>query len=162
MRKARGGLYFDLTFTLQCRNNLHTDRIEPISLLKLLTEMPSIEWLFQNYYTSTFKKVDKLHQNSRRQSLIADFDHPTDLEIVGTAVKYQRQGAGSMLLQYGCDRADEQGYEAFLEAAPEALRLYHKFGFETAAQMDTLIKGERFPQGEVYTKTFMVRQPHKS
>ena len=78
------------------------------------------------------------------------------------AVKYQREGAGSMLLQYGCDLADEQGYEAFLEAAPGALRLYHKFGFETAAQMETWIQHERFPQGEVYTETFMVRQPHKS
>jgi len=66
-----------------------------------------------------------------------------------------------MLLQYGCDQADEQGYEAFLEAAPEALRLYLKFGFETAAEMNTSIKSERFPQGEVYTETFMVRQPHK-
>jgi hypothetical protein len=26
-----------------------------------------------------------------------------DLEIVGTALKYQRQGAGSMLIQFGCD-----------------------------------------------------------
>ena len=77
-------------------------------------------------------------------------------------MKYQRQGAGSMLLQYGCDRADEQGCEAFLEAAPEALRLYHKFGFETAAQMKTWIQHERFPQGEVYTETFMARQPSKS
>lgn len=64
-----------------------------------------------------------------------------------------------MLLQYGCERADDQGCETFLEAAPEALRLYQKFGFETAAQMDTLIKSERCPQGETYTEAFMVRSP---
>lgn len=64
-----------------------------------------------------------------------------------------------MLLQYGCERADEQGCEAFLEAAPEALRLYQKFGFETAAQMDTLIKSECCTQGETYTEAFMVRSP---
>lgn len=67
-----------------------------------------------------------------------------------------------MLLKYGCDRADEQGCEAFLEAAPDALRLYRKFGFETKAQMNTLVKGEGFLQGEIYTETFMVRQPNKS
>jgi hypothetical protein len=67
-----------------------------------------------------------------------------------------------MLLKYGCDRADEQGCETFLEAAPDALRLYQKFGFETKAQMNTLVKGEGFPQGEIYTETFMVRQPNRS
>lgn len=76
-------------------------------------------------------------------------------------MKYQRQGAGSLLLRYGCERADEQDCESFLEAAPEALRLYNKFGFETAAQMETLIKSEHFPQGELYTEAFMVRPPRK-
>jgi hypothetical protein len=39
--------------------------------------MPSIEWLFQNYYTSIFKKVDKLHQNSRRLPTYATDVHPS-------------------------------------------------------------------------------------
>ena len=82
-----------------------------------------------------------------------------DLEIVGTSPRFQRQGAGSMLLQYGCERADEQGFEAFLEAAPDALSLYQKFGFRTAAAMHTLIKCEQFPEGDVYTETFMIREP---
>lgn len=64
-----------------------------------------------------------------------------------------------MLIAYGCERADAQGYEAFLEASPEALRLYHKFGFSTAAEMHTLIEHELFPKGNMYTETFMIRKP---
>jgi ribosomal protein S18 acetylase RimI-like enzyme len=82
-----------------------------------------------------------------------------DLEIVGTAPKFQRQGAGSKLLQYGCERANEQGVQAFLEASPDALPLYQKFGFRIAAEMHTLIKTEKFPEGEMYTETFMIREP---
>jgi hypothetical protein len=67
-----------------------------------------------------------------------------------------------MLLKYGCDRADEQGVEAFLEAAPDALPLYQKFGFRTAASMHTLVKHEQSPEGENYTETFMMRDPNRS
>ena len=78
---------------------------------------------------------------------------------MGTAPKFQRKGAGSKLIMYGCERADEQGFEAFLEAAPDALSLYQKFGFRTAAAMQTLIKIEQFPEGDMYTETFMIREP---
>lgn len=64
-----------------------------------------------------------------------------------------------MLIRYGCDRADAQRCEAFLEAAPEALRLYQKLGFRTAAEMHTPIKTDQFPEGETYTETFMIRAP---
>jgi ribosomal protein S18 acetylase RimI-like enzyme len=80
---------------------------------------------------------------------------------VGTSPKFQRKGAGSLLLRYGCECADEQGVEAFLEAAPDALPLYQKFGFRTAASMHTLIKYEQCPEGENYTETFMMRDPNR-
>ena len=85
-----------------------------------------------------------------------------DLEIVGTSPKFQRKGAGSKLLQYGCERADKQGVEVFLESAPDALPLYQKFGFRTAASMHTLIKFEQSPEGEIYTETFMIREPREA
>jgi hypothetical protein len=34
-----------------------------------------------------------------------------------------------MLMKYGTDRADEAGVEAYLEASPEGVKLYEKFGF---------------------------------
>lgn len=67
-----------------------------------------------------------------------------------------------MLIAYGCERADAQGCEAFLEASPEAIRLYHKLGFQTAAEMHTLIEHELFPQGDMYTETFMIRKPQRN
>jgi ribosomal protein S18 acetylase RimI-like enzyme len=82
-----------------------------------------------------------------------------DLEIVGTALKYQRQESGSMLIQHGCEQAGEQGFQVFLEAAPEALRLYLRFSFRGSAETHTWIQNGQFSQGEIYTETFMIRQP---
>jgi hypothetical protein len=67
-----------------------------------------------------------------------------------------------MLIKHGCERADEQKCQAFLEAAPDALLLYQKLGFQTAAEMHTLIKTDRVPEGEVYTETFMIREPREN
>jgi hypothetical protein len=78
-----------------------------------------------------------------------------DLDIVRTALKCQRQGAGSMLIQYGCDRADEQGSQAFLQAAP----VYLRFSFCGVAETHTWIENGQLPRGEFYTETFMIRQP---
>jgi hypothetical protein len=64
-----------------------------------------------------------------------------------------------MLIKYGCEHADKQNCQAFLEAAPDALPLYHKFGFQTAAEMHTLIKKDRVLEGEMYTETFMITEP---
>jgi hypothetical protein len=60
------------------------------------------------------------------------------------------------------EHADKQNCQAFLEAAPDALPLYQKFGFQTAAEMHTLIKTDRVPEGEVYTVTFMIREPREN
>jgi hypothetical protein len=64
-----------------------------------------------------------------------------------------------MLIQHGCKQADEQGSQVFLEAAPEALRLYLRFSFRGVAETHTWIENGHFPQGELYTETFMIRQP---
>jgi GNAT superfamily N-acetyltransferase len=68
------------------------------------------------------------------------------LEIDGTGLKYQRQGAGSMLIKYAFERADKERCQAFLEAAPDALPLYHKFGCHRAAEMRTSIKTGDHPR----------------
>jgi hypothetical protein len=33
-----------------------------------------------------------------------------------------------MMLQWGCDRADEEGVECYVDSSPQALKLYQKFG----------------------------------
>lgn len=43
---------------------------------------------------------------------------------------YRRQGAASMLIQWGCDLADQNGVAAYLDADEDAAPLYRKFGFK--------------------------------
>ena len=53
-----------------------------------------------------------------------------DLQILVTDPKYQRQGAGSMLVKWGCDKADELGIIGTLTASKAGLKTYLKHDFE--------------------------------
>ncbi|OQO15241.1 hypothetical protein B0A48_00624 [Cryoendolithus antarcticus] len=79
-----------------------------------------------------------------------------DLEIVATDPAYQGQGAGSQILRWGTERADADDVEAYLEAAPDAVRLYEKSGFREAGRTDTYIENERV-KGEWYRNLYMLR-----
>lgn len=76
--------------------------------------------------------------------------------MVATDPKYQGKGAGSLILQWGIERAGQQGTEAYLEASPDAVSLYEKFGFREAGQIDTLIDNERV-KATVYRNLYMIR-----
>ncbi|KAK6435354.1 hypothetical protein LTR95_008455 [Oleoguttula sp. CCFEE 5521] len=82
------------------------------------------------------------------------------LEIVATDPAYQGQGAGSQILRWGTERADADDVEAYLEAAPDAVRLYEKFGFREAGRTDTFIENERV-NGEWYRNLYMLRPAAK-
>jgi ribosomal protein S18 acetylase RimI-like enzyme len=75
------------------------------------------------------------------------------LEMVATAPEHQRRGAGSRLIRWGLARADAAGWEAYLEASPEARALYEKLGFVVVGATETRIAGE------LYRNEYMVRQP---
>ena len=66
-----------------------------------------------------------------------------DLELVATDPAYQGKGAGSQMMRWGLDRADEQKVEAYLEASPNAVRLYEELGFREAGRPGGLIRGLR-------------------
>ncbi|CAI7572732.1 unnamed protein product [Penicillium pancosmium] len=51
------------------------------------------------------------------------------LDTVATHPDYQRRGAGSMLVGWGCDLADSQGVLAYVDASKDGAPLYAKFGF---------------------------------
>lgn len=51
------------------------------------------------------------------------------LQTLATLPKHHRRGAGRLLTQWGCERADEAGVEAFLEASKMGQSLYERFGF---------------------------------
>jgi predicted N-acetyltransferase YhbS len=53
----------------------------------------------------------------------------SDLDTVATHPDYQRRGAGSLLVKWGCDLADAQGVQAYVDASKDGAPLYAKFGF---------------------------------
>ncbi|ORX37836.1 acyl-CoA N-acyltransferase [Kockovaella imperatae] len=78
------------------------------------------------------------------------------LELIAVHPDYQGRGAGSLMMRYGTERADSDHTEAFLEASPDAVALYEKFGFREASRLDTFIENERV-EGVWYRNLFMIR-----
>ncbi|KAK4953838.1 hypothetical protein LTR10_008442 [Elasticomyces elasticus] len=79
------------------------------------------------------------------------------LEMVATDPKFQGQGAGSQLMRWGLARADQDGVESYLEASPDAVRLYEHLGFHEAGRTDTWIDNERVKPRTLYRNLFMIR-----
>ena len=52
------------------------------------------------------------------------------LNVLTTHPDHFRRGAGTMLVKYGCDIADENGIRAYLEASDKGRPLYERFGFK--------------------------------
>jgi hypothetical protein len=58
------------------------------------------------------------------------------LDTLVTLGQHERRGAGSLLVKWGCDRADEQGVEAYLEASEMGEPMYRRHGFESKGVME--------------------------
>ncbi|GIK06125.1 hypothetical protein Aspvir_001768 [Aspergillus viridinutans] len=63
------------------------------------------------------------------------------LDMLVTHPDYRRQGAGSMLIQWGCDRADGEGVPAYVDAHHAAAPLYRKFGFRDRTDVQVDLQG---------------------
>ncbi|KAF2735398.1 acyl-CoA N-acyltransferase [Polyplosphaeria fusca] len=57
------------------------------------------------------------------------------LDTLVTHPEHHRRGAGGLLIAWGCERADQKGVEAYLEASPMGQPLYARYGFEPAREM---------------------------
>ncbi|PYH32061.1 GNAT family N-acetyltransferase [Aspergillus neoniger CBS 115656] len=51
------------------------------------------------------------------------------LDALITHPDYRRQGAASVLIQWGCDRADQDGIPIWVDSSQEGARIYQRFGF---------------------------------
>lgn len=51
------------------------------------------------------------------------------MTFVGTDPKYQGQGAATMLIRWGLERAEKEGVPVYLESTLNAVSLYEKLGF---------------------------------
>ncbi|KAK1985998.1 acetyltransferase [Colletotrichum cereale] len=58
------------------------------------------------------------------------------LDTLVTHPDYQRRGAGSMLLKWGCELADENGVGAYVDASKAGKGLYERFGFVDESEAD--------------------------
>ncbi|KAK4985885.1 hypothetical protein LTR50_005674 [Elasticomyces elasticus] len=52
------------------------------------------------------------------------------LNILFTHPEYRRQGVGSLIMNWGLERADELGLDTFIEATKEGKPCYESFGFK--------------------------------
>ncbi|KFY36697.1 hypothetical protein V495_07671 [Pseudogymnoascus sp. VKM F-4514 (FW-929)] len=59
------------------------------------------------------------------------------LNTISVAPGHQSKGVGSMLLQWGCDKADSCGWNSFVMASPDGVPLYSKFDFKAVGQVQT-------------------------
>lgn len=62
-------------------------------------------------------------------AVISHINVRPDLHICFTHSDYRRRGAGGLMLQWGCDLADQLGLPAWIEASEEGNLLYKAFGF---------------------------------
>ncbi|KAK7418143.1 hypothetical protein QQX98_004118 [Neonectria punicea] len=66
---------------------------------------------------------------NQRQQVMAPLKEHYYLDTLVTHPDYQRRGAGSMLVQWGCDLADKNGAEVYVDASKAGVFLYKKFRF---------------------------------
>ena len=57
------------------------------------------------------------------------------LDTLVTHPNHHRRGAGSMLVQWGCERADAKGVEAYVEASSIGEPLYARYGFQKVREV---------------------------
>ncbi|XXH00584.1 hypothetical protein Hte_006932 [Hypoxylon texense] len=75
------------------------------------------------------------------------------------AYDYQRLGAGTALVEWGTNAADELGVKAVVESSPAGRRVYQKCGFRTEIEEMRFDTGERFAKRRKPILIFMSREP---
>ncbi|KAL3705681.1 hypothetical protein TMatcc_009354 [Talaromyces marneffei ATCC 18224] len=84
------------------------------------------QWHPSSPYERCEEFIDILEKE--RMRVMGDEKHYY-LDTVGTHPNYQRRGAGSMLVQWGCDLADRDDVSAYVDASKEGAPVYQKHGF---------------------------------
>ena len=80
------------------------------------------------------------------------------LELLATRPEWQGKGAGGLMLDWGCARADGDGVETYLESSPAGKRLYEKKGFK---ELDRLVVPSKVEGEEDFVECFMLRDAKK-
>ncbi|KAH5683347.1 hypothetical protein HBI64_042520 [Parastagonospora nodorum] len=80
------------------------------------------------------------------------------LDTLVTMGQHERRGAGSMLVRWGCEKADEAGVQAYLEASPMGAPMYARHGFVALPEIELDL---RMWGGEDVLKFIPMRRPAK-
>lgn len=100
-----------------------------VNSMKLWEEVMARLQEKRDKYTSTEATFSKSSQN---RTFIQFRGADQSMQVLGLLDVYPQcrgQGAARKLLQWGLQRADEQGAEAYLETAPSLAPLFEKFGW---------------------------------
>ncbi|KAF2771517.1 acyl-CoA N-acyltransferase [Teratosphaeria nubilosa] len=113
-------------------------------------------WAITRFYKNEWEKW-------RRETLAGKAYITLDILVVHPA--FQRRGAGTQLLSWGCEQADKLGVPIVLESTPAGLSLYQRVGFKhvnvVAADMEQF--GWHEPCDEDAAKrSYMIREPAAS
>ncbi|KAF9696331.1 hypothetical protein EKO04_005728 [Ascochyta lentis] len=73
--------------------------------------------------------------SSNKRNILETRSHYV-LDTLVTLPSHERRGAGSMLVRWGTERADEAGVEAYLEASPMGAPMYARHGFEPVKRVE--------------------------
>ncbi|KAJ9138120.1 hypothetical protein NKR23_g8757 [Pleurostoma richardsiae] len=104
--------------------------------------------LFAIEFTYKVRKV--------RRDALGDRPH-LEMKMLGTVPQYRRKGAASLQLQWAVDTADKEELVCWVDASPEAMPLYHKFGFEIRGEVVSQLQPSA--GGGTYTYYCMLREP---
>jgi GNAT superfamily N-acetyltransferase len=81
-----------------------------------------------------FHALHDLFDENKREILGTRIHYVLDTLV--TLPQHERRGAGSMLVRWGTERADEAGFEAYLEASPMGAPMYARHGFEPQKKVE--------------------------
>ena len=82
------------------------------------------------------------------------------LDLLVVDPEHERRGAGSLMVNWGCEKADSQGVVAYVEASPEGTPMYAKLGYETVKSVTfDSVKEVGRDVGYVYNFNVMIREP---
>jgi ribosomal protein S18 acetylase RimI-like enzyme len=84
------------------------------------------------------------------------------LTFIATDPRYQRHGAGALMVAWGLGQCEKERVSAYLESTEEAVNLYKKQGFEAALEICMMVTFESNEGGVIaqeYKEVGMVYRP---
>jgi len=111
-----------------------SEKLNPDAFIGLERGLLSLEYHYSAWFGTDKIMNETVVADFRRQALevekeIAGFPSRLDLATLAISPAYQRRGVGGLLIDWGLEKAREEGVPVVLEATPNGLGLYLKKGF---------------------------------